>query len=118
METFDRASEDRAKDVLTFRLGARRRYVITAVLGVAGLVGAVTGVAPASVRTVLTITAVALLANLVITTLATGVLRSVWWMRYVIATLDVALISAVVAVMRQDGLVVLYFFVIVPYSFD
>jgi methyl-accepting chemotaxis protein len=39
-------------------------------------------------------------------------------MRYAVATLDVALISAVVAAMRQNALVMLYFLVVVPYSFD
>lgn len=40
-----------------------------------------------------------------------------WWMRYAVATLDDALISAVVAVLRQDVGILLYFLVILPYSF-
>jgi methyl-accepting chemotaxis protein len=115
---FDPSNEDRAKDVLTFRLGARRRYVLTAVLGGAGLVGTLTGVAPTSVATVLLISGIALVANATITALATRVHRAVWWTRYAVATLDVALVSAVVGVMAQDGLAILYFLVIVPYSFD
>jgi methyl-accepting chemotaxis protein len=110
--------EDRAKDDITFRLGAKRRYVLTAILGGAGLAAAVFNVVPVAVSTVLGIAAAALGLNFVLTALATGALSTMWWMRYVIAALDVALISAVVAVLRQDSLVILYFLVILPYSFD
>jgi methyl-accepting chemotaxis protein len=114
----DLQSEDRDKDTLTFRLGARRRYVLTALLGGAGLVAALVGVVPVSVRTVLAIAGSAIGLNFLLTLLATGALSAVWWMRYAVALLDVGLISAVVAVLRQDGLIILYFLVIVPYSFD
>jgi len=118
LDALDLRNEDRAKDTLTFRLGARRRYMLTAVLGVAGFAGAVTGIAPVSLTVVLAIAAAALLLNAVLTFLAVGPLSGVWWMRYAVATLDVALISAVVAAMRENALVMLYFLVIVPYSFD
>jgi methyl-accepting chemotaxis protein len=114
----DLHNEDRAKDTLTFRLGARRRYILTGVLSVAGVAGALAGIAPVSLAVVLGITAAALLLNALLTTLAVGPLSGVWWMRYAVATLDVALISAVVAAMRENALVMLYFLVIVPYSFD
>jgi methyl-accepting chemotaxis protein len=117
-DALDLRNEDRAKDILTFRLGARRRYMLTGVLSVAGIAGALAGIAPVSLAVVLGITAVALLLNALLTTLAVGPLSSVWWMRYAVATLDVALISAVVASMRENALVMLYFLVIVPYSFD
>jgi len=118
LDALDLRNEDRAKDTLTFRLGARRRYMLTAVLGVAGFAGAVTGIAPVSLAVVLAIATAALLLNAVLTFLAVGPFSGVWWMRYAVATLDVALISAVVAAMREDALVMLYFLVIVPYSFD
>ena len=114
----DLQTEDRAKDTITFRLGAKRRYVMTTLLGTIGLAAAVAGVMPASVGTVLGIAGTAFVLNYLLTTLATGMLASVWWMRYAVATLDVALISAVVAVLRQDAGIILYFLVIVPYSFD
>ena len=110
--------EEHAKDFVTFRLGARRRYMLTMMLGVGGLTAALTGVAPVSVRTVVVVIAAALLANATFTTLATGILAGTWWMRYTIAALDVVLISIVVSVMQQDGLALLYFLIIVPYSFD
>jgi methyl-accepting chemotaxis protein len=118
LDALDLRNEDRAKDTLTFRLGARRRYMLTGVLGIAGIAGAITGIAPVSLAVVLAITAAALLLNALLTALAIGPLSGVWWMRYTVATLDVALISAVVAAMRQNALVMLYFLVIVPYSFD
>jgi methyl-accepting chemotaxis protein len=114
----DLQTEDRAKDTLTFRLGAKRRYLLTAVLGGAGLVASLLGVVPGSVVTTLVIAGSAVTLNFVLTTLATGALASVWWMRYAVAALDVALISTVIAVLPQDGLIILYFLVIVPYSFD
>ena len=118
LDALDLRNEDRAKDTLTFRLGARRRYMLTGVLGVAGLAGAITGIAPVSLAVVLAITTAALLLNALLTALAVGPFSGMWWMRYIVATLDVALISAVVAAMRENALVMLYFLVIVPYSFD
>jgi methyl-accepting chemotaxis protein len=114
----DLRTEDRAKDTITFRLGAKRRYVLTAILGGAGLAATLLHLVPVAVSTVLIIAGAALALNFVLTALATGVLSTMWWMRYAIAALDVALISAVVAVLRQDSLIILYFLVILPYSFD
>jgi methyl-accepting chemotaxis protein len=114
----DLRNEDRAKDTLTFRLGARRRYILTAVLGIAGVAGSLSGVAPVSIAVVLGIAAAALLLNAILTALAVGPLSGVWWMRYAVATLDVALISTVIAAMAENALVMLYFLVIIPYSFD
>ena len=48
----------------------------------------------------------------------TGALVNAWWMRYTIATLDVTLISVGVGIMARDAIALLYFAVIVPYSFD
>jgi len=114
----DSRSEEEAKDGITFRLGARRRYVLTVTLGVAGLVASLAGVAPIASSAVLYIIGTALALNAGLTALATGPLAGRWWMRYAIAALDVILVSTTVAVVRQDSLAVLYFLVIVPYSFD
>jgi len=118
LDARDLRNEDRAKDTLTFRLGARRRYILTAVLGVAGVAGSLSGIAPVSLAVVLAIAIAALLLNALLTTLAVGPLSGVWWMRYAVATLDVALISTVIAAMAENALVMLYFLVIIPYSFD
>ena len=114
----DRQTEDRAKDSITFRLGAKRRYMLTAVLGGPALLAAVLDVVPVSVWLVFAIAGSALVLNFCLTALATGALSSVWWMRYAVAALDVVMISSIVAVLRRDALIILYFLVIVPYSFD
>lgn len=114
----DRQTEDRAKDSITFRLGAKRRYVLTAVLGGAALLAAMLNVIPVSGWLVVAIAGSAVVLNFCLTALATGALSSVWWMRYAIAALDVVMISSIVAVLRRDVLIILYFLVIVPYSFD
>jgi methyl-accepting chemotaxis protein len=107
-----------AKDTLTFRLAARRRYLLTGILATAALAFALTGLGPASPAIVLLVAALALALNFGLTALATGPMRSLWWMRYVIATLDILLISMIIAIVRRDALVILYFLVVVPYSFD
>jgi methyl-accepting chemotaxis protein len=114
----DSRSEEQAKDVLTFRLGARRRYQLTAVLAGAALLLALGGLVNVSVGAILAIVALTVVANLTLTALAAGPLLGVPAMRYVIASLDVALITMTVGIMRHDALVILYFLVIIPYSFD
>jgi methyl-accepting chemotaxis protein len=111
-------SDERAKDVITFRLGARRRYVLTAILGTAGLAAAFAGIAPISVGRTLLIFAACIGVNALLTYLATGTLMNAWWMRYAVAALDVSLVSVVIGIMAQNSLALLYFAVIVPYSFD
>ena len=114
----DSRSEDAAKDAITFRLGARRRYVLTVALGAAALAASFTGVVLVAPSVVLYIVGTALVLNAGLTALATGVLAGRWWMRYALATLDVILVSITIVVTRQDGLGILYFLIIVPYSFD
>jgi len=111
-------SDEQAKDVITFRLGARRRYLLTGVLGLAGLAAALAGIAPISVSHTLLIFAACVGVNALLTYLATGTLMHAWWMRYAVAALDVSLISVVIGIMGQNALALLYFAVIVPYSFD
>ncbi|MEP6989768.1 MAG: HAMP domain-containing methyl-accepting chemotaxis protein [bacterium] len=116
--TSSRADEEHAKDFVTFRLGARRRYVLTVILGVAGLAAALTGFIPVSTKTVLVIVVSALTLNTAFTALATGPMSGRWWMRYLMALLDVAMVSVVIATVRRDALIILYFLVLIPYSFD
>jgi methyl-accepting chemotaxis protein len=111
-------SEERAKDEITFRLGAKRRYLLTGILGTAGVVAAFAGIAPISTGRTLLVFIACIAVNAGLSFLARGRLRNAWWMRYAVATLDVALVSVVVGIMAHDALAVLYFAVIVPYSFD
>jgi len=112
------SNDERAKDVITFRLGARRRYLLTGVLGLAGVAAALAGIAPISVSRTLLIFAACIGVNALLTYLATGTLMHAWWMRYAVAALDVSLVSVVIGILRQNSLALLYFAVIVPYSFD
>lgn len=118
LSTSDSASEESAKDALTFRLGARRRYLLTGILASAFLVASLTGLLKVSIVAIAGIAAGVAVVNALLTALATGLLRTRWWMRYAMASLDIALISMMIVTMRQDGMVVLYFLVIIPYSFD
>jgi methyl-accepting chemotaxis protein len=111
-------SDERAKDVITFRLGARRRYLLTGILGLAGLAASLAGIAPISVSRTLLVFAACIGVNALLTYLATGTLMHAWWMRYAVAALDVSLVSVVIGIMGQNSLALLYFAVIVPYSFD
>ncbi|HEY0996900.1 MAG TPA: methyl-accepting chemotaxis protein [Gemmatimonadaceae bacterium] len=112
------AQEEREKDAVTFRLGARRRLQMTLALAVAATIASLIHLAPVTLPQIVAIAAVTLLVNTVLTRLATRDDRHAWWFRYAFATLDVLLISAVVATFGAPGLVVLYFLVVVPYSFD
>jgi methyl-accepting chemotaxis protein len=110
--------DEHAKDALTFRLGARRRYVLTAIVGMAGLAASAAGLAPITVSQTLLVFAGCIAVNALLSYLARGALSRAWWMRYAVAALDVTLVSVVVGILRRDSLALLYFAVIVPYSFD
>jgi methyl-accepting chemotaxis protein len=112
------SAEDAEKDEVTFRAGARRRLLSTAVIGTAALVGAASGFISASATTVLAIIAAVLVANAVLAAMAKRLRGSSWRFRYGFAVLDVSMITLVVATLGWPGLVSLYFLVIVPYSFD
>jgi methyl-accepting chemotaxis protein len=111
-------SDEQAKDALTFRSGTRRRYVLTAILGMAGLAASAAGLAPITIGQTFLVLAGCVTTNALLSYLARGALSRAWWMRYAIATLDVTLVSVVVGILRHDSLALLYFAVIVPYSFD
>jgi hypothetical protein len=93
----DLQTEDRAKDTLTFRLGAKRRYMLTALLGSVGVVAALLGVSPVSLWTVLAIVGSAFALNFLLTRLATGACSAMWSMRYLVAALDVVAETASVS---------------------
>lgn len=110
--------DEHAKDALTFRSGTRRRYVLTAILGMAGLAASAAGLAPITVSQTLLVFAACIAVNALLSYLARGAFSHAWWMRYAVAALDVTLVSVVVGILRHDSLALLYFAVIVPYSFD
>ena len=112
------AREELEKDFITFRLGARRRYQATALIGGAALVASLVHAAPISPLVVLAIALGAAITNSLLTIFATRPDTYRWWHRYAFATLDVFLISSVVTTFGNESLAALYFLAIVPYSFD
>jgi methyl-accepting chemotaxis protein len=116
------AAEARAKDVLTFRLGARRRVrcalVLGAALGAARL-GGLTDAPPALMATLVGATlGVSLAAELLARALARR--QGAWrpWLQPAFAVVDAALISGSVLVFGAPAMAMLYLVAIVPYSFD
>jgi methyl-accepting chemotaxis protein len=111
--------EEREKDFMTFRLGARRRMWGILVVGVALFVAVAVKAVPEVSRVIMGSIAVAAFAlNAVLTALATNPKTYRPWNRYVFAALDAALVSALVLVFGSHGLVTLYFLAIIPYAFD
>ncbi|HUF26704.1 MAG TPA: methyl-accepting chemotaxis protein [Gemmatimonadaceae bacterium] len=111
-------AEEREKDLVTFRMGARRRYWSTLLIG-ASLVGAVIAdlsIVPVPVMVLLAGGALGL--NWALTHVATAPSTYRWWYRYVFATFDALLISSLVLAFGATQLIVVYFLAIVPYSFD
>lgn len=114
----DARAEDRAKDLTSFRIAARRRYWSTALLAVALLVRRWFGIATVELPTVAVLALVAVALNFSLTTIALSRNNYRSWLRYVFVLLDTALVSVVVFVFGAPVLVLTYLMAIVPYSFD
>ncbi len=112
------AAEERAKDLVTFRLGGRRRYWATTVIGALLFIATQLGMTDVGVPVMLAVAASAYAVNFALVALSTGETSYAWWYRYIFAAFDAALISAVVFIFGGQGLAVVYFLAIVPYSFD
>ena len=112
------AEEEREKDLVTFRLGARRRYWSTLFIGSALAVSVLGGLSTVPVPLMIGLAVSAFGMNYGLTRLATSSSTYRWWFRYVFATFDAALISTLNLVFGASQLVVVYFLAIVPYSFD
>jgi methyl-accepting chemotaxis protein len=114
----DSSDEQKQKDLVTFRLGARRRRSTIILVGLALYIAVLLGVIASPMWVMFAIFAVAMAANETLTAVATHTTRYRWWHRYVFALLDVVLISTLVAVFGYSGLIAVYFVAIIPYSFD
>lgn len=110
--------EEHEKDLVTFRLGARRRFRATVILGAGAIAAAFLHVSGAAPIVAISVTLGIVLVNVLLTRFATRAERHRPWHRYAFATLDVFLVSTVVMSFGNESLVVLYFLVVVPYSFD
>jgi len=110
--------EEREKDLVTFRQGARRRYLSTVLVGGAIITAVLLGVASVP-RWAMIATAVnAFFFNWLLTALATRPRFYHWSWRYVFAAFDAALISTLMLTFAERGIAVAYFLAVIPYSFD
>jgi methyl-accepting chemotaxis protein len=112
------AREEREKDLITFRLGARRRVWSTFLIGGALVLGVALGMAAIPVWAIVVLFVSPLLINHALLKVSTSPRTYRWWFRYVYATFDAILISSLTLVFGGTGLAVIYFLAIVPYSFD
>ncbi|HET9003758.1 MAG TPA: methyl-accepting chemotaxis protein [Gemmatimonadaceae bacterium] len=108
--------EELEKDLITFRLGYRRRLVSTVAIAISFLAAKIFGALNVTFATVFGVAGVAIVINWVLTRIALRARH--WWFRYTFAAFDAALISTIVYTYASPGLIGIYFLAIVPYSFD
>ncbi|MBL0938861.1 MAG: HAMP domain-containing protein [Gemmatimonadaceae bacterium] len=110
--------EERAKDLRTFAVAAKRRFWSTIVIAGVLVAGLQLGLAEVPMFAVIGMFGAALLLNAGLTVLGR---QSAWyrpWFKYVFAVFDTLLISSVVFLFGSPVLVLTYVLAIVPYSFD
>lgn len=110
--------EERAKDLATFRLAGRRRLWSTIVIAVVLVAAMEFGLARVPLPTVAAMFVVALSLNALLSAIGRSPALYRRWLKYLFATFDAALLSAVVYVFGAPVLVLTYVLAIVPYSFD
>jgi methyl-accepting chemotaxis protein len=110
--------EERAKDVATFLSAGRRRWWSTLVIAAILVAGMQLGFTTVSATSVTVAVCGTLALNGVLTRLSTSERWYRWWLRYVCALFDCALVSGVVWLFGAPVLVLAYVLVIVPYAFD
>ena len=108
--------EELEKDLITFRLGHRRRLVSTLAIAFSFFCAKIFGAIDVGYMTIVVVVIVASSANWVLTRIALRARR--WWFRFLFAAFDALLISTIIYTYASPGLVVIYFLAIVPYSFD
>ena len=109
--------EQRLKDLDTFERSHRRRWAITAALLAVGVVGRLAGAVVTPLGTiVLTAGAGAVINALVGMINERGWYR--WWFIYMLAVLDVALVTLLVVWFGHGGVVAALFIAVLPYAFD
>ncbi|WP_353266247.1 methyl-accepting chemotaxis protein [Gemmatimonas sp.] len=110
--------EERAKDVATFRVAARRRLWSTVIIAAVLVAALQAGLATVSLWTVFAMFGAAIGLNGVLAVLGSRPALYRRWLKYVFASFDALLISSVVYVFGAPVLVLAYILAIVPYSFD
>jgi methyl-accepting chemotaxis protein len=110
--------EQREKDLVTFRLGAKRRRWALVTIGLAMYLSGVLGVTDATLAIALGVVVSGLVIGESLLRLAARPRTYHRAFKYAFALFDIALISAPIYLLGYDGATVLYFVAIVPYSFD
>jgi methyl-accepting chemotaxis protein len=109
--------EQRLKDLETFERSHRRRWAIAAALFVLGVVGKMGGVVPTRLGTIVLVAGAGAVINAVVGMInERGWYR--WWFIYMLALLDVALVSVLVIWFGHGGVVAALFLAVLPYAFD
>lgn len=115
----DGIDEERLKDRVTFRVGARRRRAAIVTVGIAIYAASLIGVIePLSYWFAGALFFGSLALNELGVRTMTGPSTYRSWHKYVLALADVFLISVVVYVTGYSALIAVYFVALVPYAFD
>jgi len=110
--------EEKEKDLVTFRLGARRRFRATVAVGTGAVIVSWLGVTDVPPAIAVAVTIGILVVNHLLVRFTTRDAAHRWWHRYAFATLDVICVSTPTIAFGDEALVILYMLVVVPYSFD
>ena len=111
------ALEQRFKDLETFERSHRRRWAIAAALFVLGTLGNLSGVAPVRLGTIVLVAGGAAVVNALVGLInERGWYR--WWFIYLLALLDVGLVTVLVLWFGHGGVVAALFIAVLPYAFD
>jgi methyl-accepting chemotaxis protein len=111
------ALEQRFKDLETFERSHRRRWAIAAALLVLGTLGNLSGVAAVRLGTIVLVAGGAAVVNALVGMInERGWYR--WWFIYLLALLDVGLVTVLVLWFGHGGVVAAMFLAVLPYAFD
>jgi methyl-accepting chemotaxis protein len=111
------ALEQRFKDLETFERSHRRRWAIAAALFVLGFLGTLSGTTSVRLGTIVLIAGGAAVINAIVGMInERGWYR--WWFIYMLALLDVALVTMLVLWFGHGGAVAALFIAVLPYAFD
>ena len=109
--------EQRLKDLDTFERSHRRRWAITAGLFAVGIVGHYGDAIKTSVGTIVLLAGAGAVVNAMVGMInERGWYR--WWFIYMLAVLDVALVTVLVVWFGHGGVVAALFIAVLPYAFD
>ncbi len=110
--------EERAKDIATVRIAAKRRFWSTIFIAGVLIAGLRLGLADVSLPAILTMFCIAIATNWALAAIGASTRWYRRWFKYVFAVFDTALLSGVIYLFGSPVLVLTYILAIVPYSFD